>query len=84
MSIRQEFREWLSEKELNEASKKIKDMDKDEIQGEIEYILTNAGEKIDSSNLSQNISKYMSYLKTEYGDKKLNKALAIKIAKEKL
>ena len=78
------FREFLNEGGINESSKKIKEMNKDEIQGEIEYILTNAGEKIDSSNLSQNISKYISYLKAEFGDKKLNKALAIKIAKGKL
>ena len=38
------FREWLREGELNEASKKIKDMTAVELQGEIEYFLLNAGE----------------------------------------
>ena len=75
------FREWLSERELNEASKKIKDMTADELQGEVEYFLLNAGEKWNSSNLSGNIDKYMGYLKAEFGDKKLNKSLASKINK---
>ena len=75
------FREWLSERELNEASKKIKDMTADELQGEAEYFLSNAGEKWNSSNLSGNIDKYMGYLKAEFGDKKLNKSLALKINK---
>lgn len=52
-----------------------------ELQGEIEYFLLNAGEKWNSSNLSENIDKYMSYLKAEFGDKKLNKILALKINK---
>ena len=75
------FREWLREGELNESSKKIKDMTAVELQGEIEYFLLNAGEKWNSSNLSENIDKYMSYLKAEFGDKKLNKILALKINK---
>ena len=84
MDIRQEFRDFLREKEakeLNEASKKIKNMTSNEIQGEVEYFLLNAGEKFNSSDLSENIEKYMAYLKSEFGDKKINKVLSIKINK---
>lgn len=68
----------------NESSKIIKDMDKDEIQGEVEYFLLNSGVRVDSSSLSNSIKNYLPYLRTEYGNKKITKPLALKIYKNTL
>ena len=69
------FKEYF----LNEA--KIKDMSKDEIAGEVQHFFP---DKLNSSDLSEYISDIYAYLKTEYGDKKIDKSLAKRIIDKKV
>lgn len=69
------FKEYF----LNEA--KIKDMSKDEIAGEVQHFFPG---KLNSSDLSEYISDIYAYLKTEYGDKKIDKSLAKRIIDKKV
>lgn len=69
------FKEYF----LNEA--KIKDMSKEEIAGEVQHFFPGG---LNSSDLSEYISSIYAYLKTEYGEKKLDKSLAKRIVDKKV